>query len=231
MSTTPPGGAPPTAEAPASGQGHSAAETTPPPTLRYIAVEGVIGVGKTSLALRLARRFGGKTLLEEVDENPFLASFYGDRSRWAFHTQLSYLASRFRQQKSLLSLDLFHGLIVSDYAFDKDRIFAHLNLEGDELQLYESLYTLMATTIPMPDVVVYLQARLDRLLENIAIRGRSYETGMDPSYLGSLAEAYDFYFERYPGRVLKLDVTEVDFVGNEQDFESVIARILTVPSP
>lgn len=200
-----------------------------PEDLRYVAVEGVIGVGKTSLAHHLASRFDGRTVLEEVEENPFLPFFYDDPERWAFHTQLSYLASRFRQQKALLSMDLFHGLVVSDYTFDKDRIFAHINLDGDELRLYESLYGLMATTIPQPDLVVYLQANLDRVLQNIVRRGRSYEANIQERYLTSLVEAYDFYFARYPGRVLKLDVTDLDFVHRPEDLDAVVSRIRSHP--
>jgi deoxyguanosine kinase len=197
-----------------------------PSDLRYIAVEGVIGVGKTSLANHLADRFGGGMVLEEVDENPFLPAFYSDPERWAFHTQLSYLASRFRQQKELHTRDLFHGFIVSDYTFDKDRIFAHQNLTGDELQLYETLYGLMATTIPQPDLVVYLQANLNRVMANIKKRARPYEKQIEQSYLSSLVDAYDFYFARYEGPLIRLNVTKLDFVGNPEDREQLVDAIV-----
>ena len=121
-----------------------------PEHLTYMVIEGVIGAGKTTLARIFSERFNGRLVLEEFDQNPFLEKFYEDPPRWAFQTQLSFLASRFRQQKRLLERDLFHQLVVTDYAFDKDRIFAHVNLSGDELTLYESLYALMQPTTPTP---------------------------------------------------------------------------------
>ena len=126
--------------------------------LRYIVIEGVIGAGKTTLAKLLAQRFNGQLILEEFEENPFLDRFYANRKRWAFHTQLSFLASRFRQQKALFDRDLFHNVIISDYMFEKDRLFAHQNLEGDELQLYETLFWQMNLGVPRPDLIVYLQS-------------------------------------------------------------------------
>ena len=138
--------------------------------LRFIVIEGVIGVGKTTMARLLAHRFNGQLVLEEFDLNPFLERFYKDRKRWAFQTQLAFLASRFRQQKALLTRDLFHEVTITDYSFDKDRIFAHLNLGGDEAQLYETLYSLMEPNIPRPDLIVYLQSTPERLMHNIRQR-------------------------------------------------------------
>ncbi|HMB92578.1 MAG TPA: 2-amino-4-hydroxy-6-hydroxymethyldihydropteridine diphosphokinase, partial [Rhodothermales bacterium] len=163
-----------------------------PDDLSYMVIEGVIGAGKSTLARMLAEHFDGQLVLEEFEENPFLARFYEDRPRWAFQTQLAFLASRFQQQKNLLSRDLFHQVTISDYSFDKDRIFAHLNLSGDELQLYETLYSLMEPNTPRPDLVVYLQSTTERLMRNIRERGRAYEANMDPNYIAALNEAYSY---------------------------------------
>jgi deoxyguanosine kinase len=200
-----------------------------PDDLRYIVVEGVIGAGKTSMARMLAGRFHGQLVLEMFEENPFLPSFYEDPQRWGFQTQLSFLASRFRQQKSLFDRDLFHQVVISDYAFDKDRIFAHLNLNGDELQLYETLYTIMQPSTPVPDLVVYLRSTPDRLIRNISERGRIYERNMDPEYINSLAEAYDYYFFRYDkSPLLIINATEIDFVNNPADFEELVHQIASI---
>lgn len=195
--------------------------------LRYLVIEGVIGAGKTTLARMIAKQFRGRVVLEEFDLNPFLPNFYTDPERWAFHTQLSFLASRFRQQKKLTERDLFHQVVISDYAFDKDRIFAHVNLQGDELQLYETLYTLMQPTTPVPDLVVYLRSSLDRLMANIAQRGRDYETDMDRDYMQSLVEAYDYYFTRYTrSPLLIVDATQIDFVKNVQHQNALLRQIV-----
>ena len=200
-----------------------------PENLKYIVIEGVIGVGKTTLAKILAERFNGKLVLETVDDNPFLPHFYSDPDRWAFQTQLSYLAARFQQQKALSTRDLFHQVIVSDYAFDKDRIFAHLNLTGDELQLYETLYTLMQTTIPVPDLLVYLQSTPERLMQNIVKRARTYEVNMDSYYIESLNDSYNYYFYRYKtSPLLIVDATHIDFVENEKDLEELVGQIVTI---
>lgn len=196
-----------------------------PEHLRYVVIEGVIGVGKTTLARTFSERFNGRLVLEEFEENPFLERFYEDPSRWAFPTQLSFLASRFRQQKRLLERDLFHQVVVSDYAFDKDRIFAHVNLAGDELTLYESLFTLMQPTTPRPDLVIYLQSTPERLMKNIAARGRVYEAKMDPKYIASLNEAYNYFFFRYTqSPLLIINSTEIDFVKNEHDLDELLRQ-------
>jgi deoxyguanosine kinase len=195
--------------------------------LRYVAIEGVIGAGKTTLARLLAARFNGRTVLEEFDQNPFLSRFYEDPPRWAFQTQLSFLASRFQQQKALLARDLFQQLVVCDYTFDKDRIFAHLNLRGDELQLYETLHGLMEPVVPTPDLVVYLQSASARLLDNIRQRGRAYERDMDPQYIDALCEAYNYYFFRYTkSPLLIVNATRIDFVRNPRDLEELIRQIV-----
>lgn len=208
-----------------------AAPSSPPlpEALRYVVIEGVIGAGKTTLARLLAERFDGTLVLEEFEENPFLERFYDDRPRWAFQTQLAFLASRFRQQKDLFARDLFHQVTIADYAFDKDRIFAHLNLEGDELQLYETLYRLMEPSTPQPDLVVYLQSTPERLMENIRLRGRSYEANMDPDYIRELHEAYTYYFRRYTkSPLLIVNATPIDFVKNPADLKELVRQIVTV---
>ena len=197
-----------------------------PETLRYIAVEGVIGAGKTTLARMLARQMKARLVLEEFEENPFLPDFYKDADRWAFHTQLAFLASRFKQQKPLLSRDLFHQRTISDYTFDKDRIFAHITLTGDELVLYESLYTLMEPTTATPDLVVYLRSSVDRLMKNITLRDRDYERNMQQEYIADLTQAYDHYFNNYTRvPLLIVNSTELDFVNKRKDFEHLLEQI------
>lgn len=204
----------------------SASEFEIPDALRYVVVEGVIGAGKTTLARLVAERMGARLVLEEFEENPFLPDFYRDPVRWAFQTQLAFLASRFRQQKELGARDLFHHATVADYTFDKDRIFAHITLDGDELQLYENLYGLMESATPQPDLVVYLQSSVDRLMQNIAHRGRPYEKNMERNYIAELAEAYDRYFRTYTkGPLLIINSTTIDFVNEPDDFERLVRRI------
>ncbi len=210
---------------------HKAAAARPtalPDDLRYIVIEGVIGVGKTTFSREMAARFDAELVLEEFEENPFLENFYADPSRWGFQTQLSFLASRFRQQKALGDRNLFHPVVLADYSFDKDRIFAHINLQGDELQLYETLFSIMEPVTPVPDLLVYLRSTPERLLKNIAQRGRSYETDMDPAYIAALCEAYEFYFTRYKkSALLIVDVEEIDFVQNPEELEVLVQLILS----
>lgn len=195
---------------------------------RYIVVEGVIGAGKTTLAKMISSRVDANLVLEEFEENPFLGTFYEDRRRWAFQTQLSFLASRFKQQKQLMSRDLFHQVVVSDYAFEKDRIFAYVNLEGDELQLYETMYSIMELNTPVPDAIIYLQASPDQLMKNIRKRGRSYEERMDRDYLANLIEAYNYYFFRYTRSPLLIVNTEqVDFVEDPGAVDDILTQIAT----
>ncbi|MEM1271247.1 MAG: deoxynucleoside kinase [Bacteroidota bacterium] len=200
-----------------------------PDDLRYVAIEGVIGAGKTSLTRRLSERYNGSTVLEAFDENPFLADFYDEPDRWAFHTQLSFLASRFKQKRALFDRDLFRQVVFSDYTFDKDKIFAHLTLTGDERTLYDTLFNLVEPTIPVPDLVVYLRSSTDRLMANIAKRGRSYELEMKRSYIESLGEAYDYYFDRYDKcPLLIVDSTRIDFVNNPEHLEALVHQIIGV---
>lgn len=207
----------------------SMSPATFPSHLGYVAVEGVIGAGKSTLARMLAERVGGRLVLEEFEDNPFLGTFYQDRDRWAFQTQLAFLASRFKQQKALAARDLFYQHVVSDYAFDKDRIFAHVTLSGDELQLYETLYGIMEPNAPVPDLMVYLRSSVDRLMHNVALRGRSYEAGMDPDYLAELSEAYDRYFFHYQkGPLLIVDASRIDFVRERATFDELLRQIGSV---
>ena len=200
-----------------------------PSHLGYIAVEGVIGAGKTTLARMLAARAGGRLVLEEFEDNPFLGQFYADRERWALHTQLAFLASRFKQQQVLGTRDLFHPHVVADYTFDKDRIFAHVTLEGDERRLYDTLYGIMEPAAPVPDLVVYLRSSVDRLLHNVALRGRSYEADMDRAYLEEVTDAYDRYFFHYSkGPLLIVDASRIDFVQEPTTFDELVRQIASV---
>jgi len=198
----------------------------PPDALDYLAIEGAIGAGTTSLAQRLAACWTTDLVLEQFEDNPFLERFYQNQERWAFQTQLAFLASRFRQQKDLAERDLFRDLVVSDYTFDKDRIFARQTLSGDEHQLYESLFRLMEPTVPTPDLVVYLKSSPDRLMANIAERDRPYERDMDPDYIARLHEAYNQYFRQYDRTpLLVVNAAEIDFVDNPDDFRALARQI------
>ena len=184
---------------------------------RFIAIEGVIGAGKTTLAHMLAERRQARLVLEEFEDNPFLPKFYEDRVSYAFQTQLAFLASRFRQQQNMMSQDLFHTMTVSDYIFDKDRIFARLNLDADELALYDSIFSIMTGIAAQPDLVVFLQSSVERLMHNIDQRGREYERHITPEYLKDLNEAYNHFFYHYRrSPVVFINVSDVDFVQNPE---------------
>ena len=194
--------------------------------IRYIAIEGVIGAGKTSLARKIKDRLDAELLLEQFDANPFLEKFYSDRSRYAFQTQMFFLINRFKQQEELSQEDLFRDYIVSDYLFEKDRIFAYLNLNGEELKLYESLYPLLARSLRKPDLVVFLQSSTDRLMHNIKNRNRKIERALSRSYIEELSEAYNHFFFRYNSTpLLIVNSTEIDFVNSDGDFEELFKQI------
>ncbi len=190
----------------------------------YVAIEGPIGVGKTTLARLLAQRFGAEPLLEVVEENPFLSLFYQDRKRYAFKTQVFFLLSRYRQLSRLRERPLFGG-VVADYLFDKDAIFASLNLEGPEWDLYLDLYRELSPRLPPPDLTLYLRAPVGVLLERIRKRGRPFEAGMDPAYLEALSEAYERHFARYPHPLLVLEAEALDFSPGGPDRERVVELV------
>jgi deoxyguanosine kinase len=194
--------------------------------LRYIAVEGVIGVGKTSLAHLLAERMTGRLVLENPEENPFLDQFYKDPRHYAFQTQLFFLLSRFKQQQELPEPDLFHPLVVADYLFAKDRIFAYINLSEAEIALYEKVMALMEVRVRKPDLVVYLQSSTERLLRNIRQRNRPYERDISEVYLRTLNEAYNHYFFHYDDTPLMIvNSTAIDYVANKDHLEALITEI------
>ncbi|MGK9477593.1 deoxynucleoside kinase [Melioribacter sp. OK-6-Me] len=194
--------------------------------IRYIAIEGVIGAGKTTLAKMLAEKLNANLILEEFQENPFLEKFYEDRHRYAFQTQMFFLVNRYKQQQQLNQQDLFTRYIVSDYIFDKDRIFAYLNLQGEELKLYESIFPLLERDIPKPDLVIFLQASIDRLMHNIKKRARPIEKHLTRAYIVELAEAYNNFFFKYNQTpLLIVNTSEIDFVNNERDFDELYEQI------
>ncbi len=195
--------------------------------IRHIAIEGVIGAGKTTLATMLAERLSARLVLERFDENPFLAKFYEDQDHYAFQTQIFFLLSRYKQQQELFQADLFHNFVISDYIFDKDKIFAYLTLQDDELKLYEAVLGAIEKNIPVPDLVVYLQSSVDRLMTNIKHRARRYEENMSDEYIKELNEAYNYFFFRYKSSpLLIVKATEIDFVNSEKDFEDLLQQIL-----
>src|SRR5512136_492711 len=197
----------------------------------YIAIEGVIGVGKTTLVRLLSSDLGAAQLLEVFEENPFLSDFYADRARYAFQTQIFFLLSRYRQQHQAIPEALAHGPLLSDYTFAKDSLFAHLNLTGDELTVYEKLHGALAEKIPTPDLVVYLRADLDVLMARIASRDRPYERGMDRSYIESLRLAYEGFFAAYSqAPVLMIDTNNLNFVQDPASLASIRERIRTALS-
>lgn len=194
---------------------------------RYIVVEGPIGVGKTALTTILTKSLKARALLEVVEENPFLASFYSDRAKFAFQTQLFFLLSRFRQQQELWQQDLFAQVTVSDYLFAKDRIFATLTLDANELSLYERVWDVMGPRVIKPDLVIYLQARVEVLLARIRKRGRDFERRFDPDYLGQVCRAYsDFFFHYNETPLLVVNTSDIDFVSDPSDLEPLLAAVL-----
>lgn len=192
----------------------------------YIAIEGVIGVGKTSLARLLQPVFQAEVVLEIFEENPFLSDFYGDRRRYAFQTQIFFLLSRYRQQREAIPDLIARGNLLSDYTFEKDSIFAHLNLSGDELDTYNAVHEALAERILKPDLILYLRAETDTAMQRIAMRDRSYERNMDRDYIDALNQAYEDFFNNYRGTsVLTLDTTPLDFVASKEHLNLIINRI------
>jgi len=194
----------------------------------HIAIEGTIGVGKTSLAGILGDRLEAKLILEEFEENPFLVEFYKDSDRFAFQTQLFFLLSRYRQQQQLQQTDLFTKTLISDYMFVKDRLFAALNLNDKEMSLYNAVARILEKNITSPDMVIFLQSDTDRLMQNIKLRGREYEKLIDWKYIDALNQMYNEYFFRYDNSpLLIINTNDIDFVNNKDDLEEIIEFIRT----
>jgi deoxyguanosine kinase len=195
---------------------------------RYLVIEGVIGAGKTSLARMLSERLSAQLVLEEVEENPFLKDFYRDRTRFAFQTQMHFLFSRYQQQRDLRQTNLFSEKLIADYLFQKDRIFASLNLADRELALYERLVAWLELDVVKPDIVVYLQAHPDTLMERIARRNRAFEKDMDRDYIARLTDAYNHHFFHYTDTpLLVVNTNTIDFVNQPDDYEDLVRRILS----
>ena len=194
--------------------------------LYFLAIEGVIGAGKASLARLMAEKLNARLVLEKFEENPFLEDFYRDPERYAFQAQLYFLLSRYRQQIELKQIDLFTNLLISDYMFAKDKLFAILNLDEKELSLYNLVAQQLEKDLPKPDLVIYLQASTDRLMANIKKRGRSYEKSINRDYIDSINQIYNEFFFRYKDSPLIIvNTNEIDFVNNENDLNELIREI------
>jgi len=192
----------------------------------YIAIEGPIGVGKTTLVRRIGERMRARVVLEVVEENPFLPNFYQDRDRFAFQTQLFFLMSRFKQQQELLQADLFTPNIIADYHILKDRIFARLTLENEELALYERVYRSLESQVLKPDLLIYLHAPIQVLLERIQRRDRPFERNFDETYLTELARAYQLFFAHYTDTpLLVLDNSQKNYADDTDEAAGVMDGI------
>jgi deoxyadenosine/deoxycytidine kinase len=194
--------------------------------LTYIAVEGPIGVGKTTLAKALGRALDARVVLEEAESNPFLAPFYKNPARYAFHTQLAFLVSRYRQQREIYQRDLFHQVTVADYLYEKDRIFASVTLREDELRLYHRIADLLEKDIPEPSIVVLLQASAEALMQRVRKRGRDFEAPMDLDYLQTVCETYNRHFFDYTGApLLIVNTDEVNVAADETELQELIRQM------
>ena len=192
-------------------------------SLYYIAIEGPIGVGKTSLSKLIGEKLGARLVLEEFEENPFLSEFYKDPERYAFQTQLFFLLQRCRQQHELRQVDMFQNLVIADYMFIKDRLFASLNLNEKEIELYDTVANLLEKNIIKPDLVIYLQGSTSSIMKKIVDRGRSIEKNITSDYIDALSQVYTEYFFRYQETPLVIINTDnIDFVNNENDFNEII---------
>ena len=215
----------PTAATPSDRAASTVEPSDEPLPFDYLAIDGPIGVGKTTLVEMLTRRFEGVKVLEDA-ENPFLDKFYKDRPGAAFQTQLYYLLSRFKQQQEIVQRELFRRLVVSDYPFQKDRIFAYLNLSDDELLIYDKLYSLLEPQVPKPDVVLYLVADVDTCMARVRKRARAYERRLAEDYLAELIDAYNHYYHHYrQSPVLVVDTKNLNFPRRPGDFEELIQQL------
>jgi len=193
---------------------------------KYITVEGVIGAGKTSLAKKLSDWFGAYLVCEEFEKNPFLADFYKDQRSYAFQTQIFFLLSRFRQQEQLRQYDLFHTKIISDYMFQKDRIFATMNLSDAEMKLYDGIARIMEQQIAVPDFIIYLQSSTNRLMANIRKRERDIEKDMSSDYIETLNDMYNSFFSHFKDiPTIIINMENIDFIGSEKDFKKVVKLV------
>jgi len=200
--------------------------------LRFIAIEGVIGVGKTSMAKVLADKIHSGVILEEFEENPFLAKFYSDRPKYAFHTQIYFLLSRYRQQREIAQIDLFHSRVITDYLFAKDRIFAEVNLNEDEFFLYDKIYAILERDIPRAELVIYLQATPEIFYKRIKQRDRSYEREIEYEYIEKLCNAYNTFFFHYSDSpLLIVNIKGFDFLSNPKDIDLIYNEIKNLKEP
>jgi deoxyguanosine kinase len=196
---------------------------------RYIVTEGPIGVGKTSLTTLIADALGARLILEQAEDNPFLSDFYKDSARYRFQTQMFFLLSRYQQQEELIQPDLFNRITICDYLFAKDRIFAYLTLNDNELGLYEQIYKMLEPKIVRPDLVIFLQADTDTLLKRIRQRGRPFEKDINHDYIAAVNEAYNHYFFRYSETpLLVINTTDIDFVRRREDLDDLLKQILNM---
>jgi deoxyadenosine/deoxycytidine kinase len=196
---------------------------------RYIVTEGPIGVGKTSLSTLLAEELEARLILERAEDNPFLTDFYKEPSRYRFQTQMFFLLSRFSQQQEMAQPDLFTRILISDYLFDKDRIFAYLNLDEHELALYEQFYHILEPKIVKPDLVIFLQADTDMLLKRIKQRGRPFEREINQDYIAAVNDAYNHFFFRYSETpLLVINTSDIDYVHRREDLDDLLKQILNM---
>ena len=192
----------------------------------FIAIEGCIGVGKTTLAKILSNKLNGQLLLEIVEENPFLVDFYQNKDNFAFQTQIFFLLSRFKQQRELSQVNMFSRHVVSDYILDKDKIFAKLNLKESEYDLYTEIYNNLGNEIKPPDLLIYLRAPFEIIMQRIEKRGRTFEKNMDEEYIKNLILFYDEYFYKtYSNSILIVETKELNFPESEKDIELVVDAI------
>lgn len=193
---------------------------------RYIAIDGPIGVGKSSLVRMLGERFGVEPVYEQVEENPFLGQFYKDHASYAFHTQMFFLISRYKQLSTLSQVDLFNQVTLCDYTMERDLIFAGLNLDQREYNLYLDVYRQMVKSVPTPDLVVYLQADTPTLLKRVRQRGRTIEKEISDQYLERVNRAFSEYFFNYRrSPLLVINTSNIDFVANKDDFENLVKKV------
>lgn len=202
-------------------------KTETPLQTKYIVTEGPIGVGKTSLTSLLADELGARLILERAEDNPFLSDFYKNPARYRFQTQMFFLLSRYSQQQEMFQPDLFTRITISDYLFDKDRIFAYLTLDEHELPLYEQIYKIFEPKIVKPDLVIFLQADTDTLLRRIKQRGRTFEKEINHDYIAAVNESYNQFFFRYSDTpLLVINTSDIDFVHRREDLDDLLKQIL-----